>query len=104
MLDDSMNDFWVNRAGNSVHNSRSRCKWKRLVESIMQSVPIRYREYGKDNLVEWNCFKRHIKVMLMKPPNNEGDSVPISHRLSPNKTSRNDTTLHPVEMMAKGVP
>lgn len=40
----------------------------------------------------------------MKPLNNEGDSVPISNLLSPNKASKNDTRLYAIEVVAKGIP
>jgi hypothetical protein len=36
--------------------------------------------------------------------NNTGDKVPNGHHLSPNEGSGFRTRLHPIELLAKGVP
>lgn len=45
-----------------------------------------------------------MKVLLMKSPNNEVDRVPTGHTLSLNEASNARTGLHPIELVAKGVP
>jgi hypothetical protein len=48
-------------------------------------------------------FLSYMKVILMKPLNNEGDRVPARHLLSPKEVSSIVTGLFPIELLAKGV-
>ena len=55
------------------------------------------------NLMETYCsenFLKYTKVILMKPPNIEGNRVPVNH-LSPNEASSRRTGLHSIKLLVK---
>ena len=46
-------------------------------------------------------FLKHVKVILMRFLNKMRDRVPTSYILSTNKTPSTETTLRPIELLAK---
>lgn len=65
----------------------------------------RIQKYLRDGMEPYcnGNFLNYMKVILMKSPNNKGNRIPNSYRLSANEASHTKTGLRSFELLAKGV-